>query len=233
VKYAYRISALANKIFSFFKVSFVSIFHEKDFNHSSIPCDWSILPFNRISVVIFYFKKFSRPVAYLEIGCFNDELFKCLPLGKKIGVDPISGGTFRNTSDFFFKNNTSNFDLVFIDGLHHYDQVWRDITNSLSCLSEDGFILIHDVLPRSFAEQKIPRLASEWTGDCWKVLFDIYDNPLLDLSIVSVDHGVAVVSFSSSDKNVSLSMSYKDVSFDFFLSNIMSIDIVDPYRLFD
>ena len=41
-------------------------------------------------------KKFKK---YLEIGCFDDELFNFIKCEKKIGVDPVSGGTIRATSD--------------------------------------------------------------------------------------------------------------------------------------
>ena len=42
---------------------------------------------------------------YLEIGCFDDELFNYINCEKKIGVDPVSGGTIRKTSDQFFSSN--------------------------------------------------------------------------------------------------------------------------------
>ena len=40
--------------------------------------------------------------SYLEIGCYNNELFNDINCQKKIGVDPFSGGTIRETSDVFF-----------------------------------------------------------------------------------------------------------------------------------
>ena len=42
---------------------------------------------------------------YLEIGCFDNELFNHINCQKKVGVDPDSGGTVRKTSDQFFLNN--------------------------------------------------------------------------------------------------------------------------------
>ena len=42
---------------------------------------------------------------YLEIGCDKDQLFSKIKIKNKIGVDPVSGGNVRKTSDDFFKEN--------------------------------------------------------------------------------------------------------------------------------
>jgi hypothetical protein len=94
---------------------------------------------------------------YLEIGCDKDQSFSKISVDTKIGVDPISGGNVRKTSDDFFQDNKQNFDIIFIDGLHHYNQVKKDINNSLKFLNKNGFILVHDCLPRTKAHQSIPR----------------------------------------------------------------------------
>ena len=62
---------------------------------------------------------------YLEIGCFDDELFNHVNCEKKVGVDPVSGGTIRKTSDQFFLNNDQYFDCIFIDGLHEYKHYYN------------------------------------------------------------------------------------------------------------
>jgi len=49
------------------------------------------------------------------------------------------------------------YDVIFIDGLHYYKQVLKDIKNSLKILNKDGFILVHDCLPRTLAHQAVPR----------------------------------------------------------------------------
>ena len=85
--------------------------------------------------------------SYLEIGCDNDENFSKIIIDKKTGIDPIKGGTLRMTSDNFFEKNIKNFDLIFLDGLHTYEQTIKDIDNSLRYLNINGVILIHDCLP--------------------------------------------------------------------------------------
>ena len=76
---------------------------------------------------------------YLEIGCANNDLFDAVMAGRKVGVDPLRGGTHRLTSDVFFAGcGGEPFDVVFIDGLHLYDQVRRDLDGALGVLKPGG-----------------------------------------------------------------------------------------------
>ena len=65
------------------------------------------------------------------------------------------------------------FDIIFIDGLHHYEQVKKDIINSLNCIEENGVIILHDCIPKSYLEQAVPRSQHLWTGDVWKAFVEI------------------------------------------------------------
>ena len=60
-----------------------------------------------------------------------------------VGVDPFSGGNIRMKSDDFFLQNKQSFDCIFIDGLHEYDQVCKDLENSLNCVNEKGIIFFN------------------------------------------------------------------------------------------
>ena len=51
---------------------------------------------------------------------------------------------YKNTSDVFFDNNQNFFDIIYIDGLHEYSQVKKDLNNALKCLKEDGIIICDD-----------------------------------------------------------------------------------------
>ncbi|WP_440651430.1 class I SAM-dependent methyltransferase [Candidatus Pelagibacter sp. HIMB1495] len=130
---------------------------------------------------------------YLEIGCDKDQSFSKIKIKNKVGVDPVSGGTIRDTSDNFFKSNTQKFDLIFIDGLHHYDQVIRDIYNSLKIIKENGYVLIHDCLPRSIAHQAVPRYRGSWNGDVWKSIVEMRTNPNFDTFTCKIDYGVGII----------------------------------------
>ena len=91
--------------------------------------DWSKYPSR--SEIINKLISFKNYHSFLEIGCDNDENFSKINIDNKVGVDPLKGGTLRMTSDEFFKENKNKFDIVFIDGLHTYDQVKKDILKDL------------------------------------------------------------------------------------------------------
>ena len=110
---------------------------------------------------------------YLEIGCDKNQLFSKVNINNKIGVDPVSGGTIRKTSDDFFRDNDTNFDIFFIDGLHTYEQVKKDILNSVNCLEKNGLILVHDCMPDSMGKQAVPRYKMQWNGNVWKAIVDL------------------------------------------------------------
>ncbi|MDA9769270.1 class I SAM-dependent methyltransferase [Candidatus Pelagibacter sp.] len=51
---------------------------------------------------------------------------------------------YKNTSDNFFDNNQNLFDIIYIDGLHKYYQVKKDLNNALKYLKEGGIIICDD-----------------------------------------------------------------------------------------
>ena len=134
--------------------------------------------------------------SYLEIGCFKDKIFSKIDVAYKIGVDPERGGNCRMTSDEFFKKNTDTFDVVFIDGLHHYDQVSRDFENSLKSLNSNGIIILHDMLPKTEAEAIVPipeKLPHTWVGDVWRLAFDLRKRKDIDFKLILIDNGCGIV----------------------------------------
>ena len=155
---------------------------------------------NRKEIVqkIIEFKKFKK---YLEIGTFKNDLFNYIECEKKIGVDPFSGGNVRKTSDEFFRDNLEKFDLIFIDGLHKYLQVKKDIQNSLRSLNNDGLILMHDCFPRNYYYQAVPRCQIDWNGDTWKALVELRTKKDLDVYCLNADEGIGVI-FKRKNKNL-------------------------------
>lgn len=133
---------------------------------------------------------------YLEIGVDQNQVFNSIPLksSKKFGVDPFRGGNYRMTSDEFFeKYNHLKFNVIFIDGLHEYEQCQKDCLNSIKSLEDGGIILFHDFLPRSPFEENLTRKQSVWTGDVWKVAVELNNSENVDFRIVNIDHGIGIL----------------------------------------
>ena len=131
--------------------------------------------------------------SYLEIGCDDDYSFKKIDVPEKIGVDPYSGGNFKGTSDQFFSQNKKKFDCIYIDGLHEYDQVCKDLENSLNCVNEKGIIFLHDALPANVHQQAVPRYKVVWNGDVWKSIVNYRTREDCDIVTCKIDHGVSIV----------------------------------------
>ncbi len=156
--------------------------------------DWRAIPYTRAAIVNLLLA--DRPGGrYLEIGCAGDELFNAVMAADKVGVDPVRGGTHRMTSDAYFAANPDQrFDVIFIDGLHLYDQVRRDLVNGLAALNPGGWIALHDSFPRDWLEEHVPQIiTSGWTGDGWKVAFELLESDGIEFRLVAIDHGVIVV----------------------------------------
>ena len=177
---------------------------------------WENYP-TRIKIIqeIIEYKKYKR---YLEIGCDNDDLFSKIKINLKIGVDPISGGTLRTTSDKFFKTNKDLFDIIFIDGLHHYEQVIKDINNAIDILNDNGHILVHDCLPRTIAHQAIPRYRGSWNGDVWKAIVELRTRKNLEVFTCEIDFGVGIIQKRKNSKLLELKINnFKNLKFrDYF-----------------
>ena len=148
--------------------------------------------------------------SYLEIGCFNNDLFNHINCEKKVGVDPYSGGTLRETSDYFFSKNKETFDCIFIDGLHIYQQAKKDIFSSIKLLNQNGVIFIHDCLPNNVLDQAIPRCKYIWNGDVWKAIVELRTLDHVDTYTCYADMGIGVILKKKNKKK--LKMDIKDFS---------------------
>jgi len=179
--------------------------------------NWENFP-SRVTVVNYLIKK-NNFRSYLEIGCDKDYLFSKIIIKQKVGVDPKNGGTVRMTSDAFFLRNKKTFDIIFIDGLHIYDQVKRDVLNSIKVLNKNGFILLHDCLPRKISEQRVPRIRNLWTGDVWKVIVDLRTYENLDTYTLIADMGIGIVLKRKNRNLLKLGIDFKKLSFKEYYHN--------------
>lgn len=155
---------------------------------------------NRIDIINSLIQK-NGYTRYLEIGVQGGHCFRAINCENKVGVDPdtTSAATRHTFSDAYFnecKLNGVKHDIIFIDGLHHADQVEKDILNSLECLKEGGTIVMHDCLPTSKHMQEIPMRADhdEWTGDTWKAYAKLRaERNDLEMCVVDTDWGCGII----------------------------------------
>lgn len=154
--------------------------------------------------IINYLISVNRYKSFLEIGTQAKINFTSVNINKKVCVDPYlnAGADFKITSDDFFKINSEKFDIIFIDGLHHSDIVYRDIINSLKCLNIGGCIIIHDVIPFSYEAQVIPLEKAStmgiiaWNGDVWKAWIKLRtERKDISMKCVNTDHGCGIINF--------------------------------------
>lgn len=156
----------------------------------------------RYDVINYLIDKYNL-INYLEIGVFNGENIRKIKAQHKDGVDPGSEGmvvpevNFKMTSDEFFnliKGHDIKYDIIFIDGLHHSDQVKKDIQNSLNHIIDGGFIVLHDCNPISFESQLVPRQTIVWNGDCWEAFVEFRDSyEKMKSCTIDTDFGVGVI----------------------------------------
>lgn len=135
---------------------------------------------------------------YLEIGVHEGYVINNIDCKVKIGIDPniSTKATIYTTSDEFFKTNTEKFDIIFVDGLHHRDQVLRDINNSLLCLNSGGYVVCHDMSPETEIMQRVPQQSPSWNGDCWKAWVHLRSTrPDLTMFVIDIDHGCGIIKY--------------------------------------
>ena len=138
---------------------------------------------------------------YLEIGVSTGVTFAAVNVAAKTGVDPDFKFDWQSShdgectrllpvrSDDFFAQEpvSSRFDLIFIDGLHTYDQTYRDLQNALLHSHPGTVILIDDTIPHDVfstcrdQEEGVMRRAQatgvrdwSWHGDTYKIIILIH-----------------------------------------------------------
>lgn len=177
---------------------------------------------------------------YLEIGVFAGDNFFAIRAPSKTAVDPSFAFTTRKrikwsvlnptnitahyrsmTSDDYFESRRAvdRADVVFIDGLHTYEQAWRDLQHSLDALNPGGVVVMHDCSPPHAAaaypaasihhaeRAQVPGWTGEWCGDVWKVICRARSAcPELDVFVLDCDYGVGVVRKGKPDSRLNLTI---------------------------
>lgn len=138
--------------------------------------------------------------SYLEIGVSRGLTFRDVRIERRTGVDPrflLDVASVANPwtrlvaaeSDAFFAAEPvgSAYDIVYIDGLHHHEQVIRDFTNAVLHTHRRSAILLDDTLPcdvysalrdhqAAFRHRAAAGGRSDaWHGDAYRAVLYIHD----------------------------------------------------------
>jgi hypothetical protein len=132
----------------------------------------SIMPITRVDIIN-YLISLTKAESYLEIGSGYHVCFKDINCTLKHDIEPDPGPgvvpTYKMSSNEAFAiMEDVKYDIIFIDGKHHCEQVAIDVNNSIKHLTPNGFIIIHDCLPENESEQVREPYGGSWTGDVWK-----------------------------------------------------------------
>lgn len=159
--------------------------------------------------------------SYLEIGCFRNENLNKIRCDKKVSVDPDpeAHATYRLTSDSYFADSKDTFDIIFIDGLHEHEQVWRDIQNSLKHLNKGGVIVMHDCMPTSEHTARWDNKShqnEEWYGDVYKAYMKARNDIPCKVYVIPEDCGCGIIDTSiyCPEKEDNLDLNMDDISYD-------------------
>ena len=130
------------------------------------------------------------------------ETFFAVKAQRKVAVDPKfrfpfdraikenASCTFHEVaSDIYFSDwigPSEVFQVIYLDGLHTFEQTLRDFTNAIRFLAPDGVIIIDYIVPNSYqsglpdqfwtscgAKKFIGDLDHSWMGDTYKLVFFI------------------------------------------------------------
>lgn len=139
--------------------------------------------------------------SYLEIGVAHFTTFNQVCADHKECVDPnVTTATYHMTSDRFFNTSTSKrewYDLIFIDGMHTYEQSWRDLQNSLNILSVDGTVVLHDCNPYDPQFATVNWIPGTWLGEVWKTILSArICFPRLHIYTLPDDEGCGIINYT-------------------------------------
>ena len=156
--------------------------------------------------------------SYLEVGFANGDCYDRIKCENKTATDPDTNtrAPHHLPSDEFFEQNKDTYDIIFIDGLHHSGQVYKDILNALEVLNEGGVIVCHDMNPQGFQEQFVPRQVKRWNGDCWKSFVKIRaEEAGLDMFVLDMDEGTGIIARGEQERLILT----EEVNYDNFVKN--------------
>jgi methyltransferase family protein len=194
--------------------------------------------------------------SYLEIGVEQGMTFELVKVAERTAVDHTFAfdtadllsetTTFAEmTSDEFFSDLPAGrqFDLIYVDGMHTFEQTYRDLCNCILHSHPRTAILVDDTLPAdvySSLRDEDQALAfreaaggesTAWHGDTYKVVFAVHDFHLgLDYrTIVGAGNPQTLIWRSNAGRRQPLLDSMEAISRLTYFELIDQIDVLRQY----
>ena len=137
---------------------------------------------------------------------------------------------FQMKSDeFFARHDLTTFlpdgvDFAFLDGMHHFEYLLRDLLNTEKYSHKDSVFALHDCYPVNTEMTNREARQIWWAGDVWKLLPILRDfRPDLDVTILDCPPtGLAIVQGLNPDSKVLIDRydeivaKYSDINLDKF-----------------
>lgn len=185
--------------------------------------------------------KVLKPDWYLEIGtAYGKSLDRCP--GDFVAIDPAfrlerfemgsrrRGLFFQQTSDDFFASgfladNGIVPGLGFLDGMHLFEYLLRDVMNFEKCAAPDSYAVLHDCLPFNpkMQAREEPGDTYFWTGDVWKTHVILRElRPDLTIRVLDAyPTGMVLITGFDPDNRV------LDDAYEAQVARLMDLDITD------
>lgn len=123
---------------------------------------------------------------YLEIGLSTNprapyRLIDNVETKHSVDMSIETGADFIMDSDSFFTNLENGsfpldadykWDVIFVDGDHNAEQVYKDLMNAFKHIADNGVIFVHDILPSEYGRTLETSVGGVGLAlcDAWKVM---------------------------------------------------------------
>lgn len=189
----------------------------------------AMMPGENYTSLLARLHEYLQPASYVEIGVASGASIAVAAESTRcIGIDPYPrvkarirarARLYPTESDDFFEHyqlfeelGVDSLDLAFIDGLHLFEQAFRDFINLEKYADPRTVIAIHDCYPPTELCAARERELTYWVGDVWRLIPCLrrYRPDLAVAVVPALPSGVAIVTGLDPDSTV-LSEHYDEI----------------------
>lgn len=199
--------------------------------------------------------------SFLEVGVSKGHTFFGVNMEEKTAVDPKFQFDIEALPDshphqkffaipsdqFFIQHNKADYDMIFLDGLHTFEQTLRDFCNAIMCSKKKSLILIDDTVPSDIysahpVSSKAVQLrkketqseSNAWHGDVYKVVFAIAEFfPLWSYKTIMTGGNPQTILWRQPRQTPGLFSSLEAISRLSYFDFLKNIDVLNPVDDFE